>query len=393
LFFESLARMESQHAQPISSVGYQTSHRQRGRAYLLLVMMYKLRNSILFLMVVAGLCAVAPNGLAQSSDQGLPTPVLNNEINGRIKPLDLGDARLTRHFYAFEASPGDLLITIDSKNLNGDIDIFTAVTFRPLMKTSVYASSQTPEVTKGIYLRTHQILILRVEARPPGDEPGTYHVRFGGTFERFSGGIPVAEASSAESEETTEKSGANRLTSAGATIPRPPSESVETAEAKPSPSPTPENVAEKPAEEAEAARKTTATSRRTTSRPPPRRGSRPAPKQTNSPKKTETAARIEPPKPETETAKTETEKPSEEKPAVTEKPAETATPPAKTKTQESLPAARLIIEEKDGTRIDRPMSTVRRVTIEGNAIVIILKTGKIERIAMADVARMSIEPQ
>jgi len=36
---------------------------------------------------------------------------------------------------------------------------------------------------------------------------------------------------------------------------------------------------------------------------------------------------------------------------------------------------------------------VRRVTIEGNAIVIILKTGKIERIAMADVARMSIEPQ
>ena len=56
-------------------------------------------------------------------------------------------------------------------------------------------------------------------------------------------------------------------------------------------------------------------------------------------------------------------------------------------------AARLIIEEKDGTRIDRPMSTVRRVTIEGNVIVIILKTGKIERIAMADVARMTIEPQ
>jgi hypothetical protein len=58
-----------------------------------------------------------------------------------------------------------------------------------------------------------------------------------------------------------------------------------------------------------------------------------------------------------------------------------------------LPAARLIIDEKDGTRIDRPMSTVRRVTIEGNAIVIILKNGKIERIAMSDVARMAIEPQ
>jgi hypothetical protein len=286
-----------------------------------------------------------------------------------------------------------LLIKIDSKNLNGDIDVFTAVTFRPLMKTTVYASAQTPEVAKGIYLRTHQILILRVEARTPGDEPGTYHIRFGGTFERFSGGIPVAETSNSESEETTEKSGANRLSSVGATIPRPPSESVETAEAKPSPSPSPENIAEKPAIEPEAAKKTTAsTSRRTTSRPPPRRATRPAPKPTTSTTKTETA-RIEPPKTETETAKTETEKPSEEKPAVTEKPAETATSSPKTKTQEGLPAARLIIEEKDGTRIDRPMSTVRRVTIEGNAIVIILKTGKIERIAMADVARMSIEPQ
>lgn len=356
--------------------------------------MYKLRNSILFLMVIAGLCAVAPNALAQSSEQSLPTPVLNNEITGRIKPLDLGDPRATRHFYAFEGSPGDLLITIDSKNLNGDIDVFTSVTFRPLMKTTVYASSQSPEVTKGIYLRTHQILILRVEARTPSDDPGTYHIRFGGTFERFSGGIPVAEASSAESEETTGKSSANLLSSVGATIPRPPSESVETAEAKPSPSPTPETAAEKPAEETEAAKKTTAsTSRRTTTRPPPRRSSRPASKPATSTKKTE-PARIEPPsKTETETAKTETEKPSEEKPAVTEKPAETASSAAKSKTQEAFPAARLIIEEKDGTRIDRPMSTVRRVTIEGNAIVIILKTGKIERIAMADVARMSIEPQ
>jgi len=385
--------MESQHAQPISALGYQTSHGQQDRTCLLLVKMYKLRNSILFLMVIAGLCAVAPNGRAQSSDQSLPTPILNNEINGRIKPLDLGDPRATRHFYAFEGSPGDLLITIDSKNLNGDIDVFTAVTFRPLMKTTVYASSQSGEVTKGIYLRTHQIMILRVEARTPSDEPGTYHIRFGGTFERFSGGIAVAEASSAESEETTEKSGANRLSSVGATIPRPPSVSVETAEAKPSPSPTPETVAEKPAEETEAKKTTASTSRRTNSRPPPRRSTRPASKPATSTKKTETARIEPPPKTETETAKTETEKPSEEKPTVTEKPAETASSSAKTKTQEALPAARLIIEEKDGTRIDRPMSTVRRVTIEGNAIVIILKTGKIERIAMADVARMSIEPQ
>jgi hypothetical protein len=352
--------------------------------------MYRLRNSILFLIVLGGLCAVAADCLAQSSEQTLPTPILTNEVYGKIKPLDLGDPRLTRHFYAFEGSPGDLLITINSKNLNGDVDVFTAITFRPLMKTTVYASSQSGEVTKGIYLRTHQILILRVEARTPSDEPGIYHIRFGGTFERFSGGIPVAEASTAESEETGQKTGSNRLSSVGATIPRPPvekTETVEAAEAKPSPSP--EKAAEKPPEETAAAKKPApGTSRRTTSRPPPRRGTRPTPaKPTTSTRKTETA------KTETEPPKTETEKPVEEKPTPTEKSSGTTPSSPKSKTQEALPAARLIIEEKDGTRIERPMSTVRRVTIEGNAIVIILKTGKIERVAMANVARMSIEPQ
>jgi hypothetical protein len=53
----------------------------------------------------------------------------------------------------------------------------------------------------------------------------------------------------------------------------------------------------------------------------------------------------------------------------------------------------LVVELKDGTRIDRPMATVRRVIIEGPAIVIFLKSGKIERIAMTNVARMSIDPQ
>jgi hypothetical protein len=52
----------------------------------------------------------------------------------------------------------------------------------------------------------------------------------------------------------------------------------------------------------------------------------------------------------------------------------------------------LIIEEKDGTRIERPMSTIRRVVVEGGGIVIVLKTGRIERIPMSNVSRMAIEP-
>jgi hypothetical protein len=345
-------------------------------------MIFKLRKLILLAITIGALAAVAPNVLAQSSDPSLPTAVLSNEINGKINALDLGDARLTRHFYAFEGNAGDLLVTIDSKNLNGDVDVFTANTFRPLMKTSFYANTQTPEVTKGIYLRTRQILILRVEARPPGDEPGTYHIRFGGTFEKFSGGIPVAEASTAETETASEKSGANRLSSVGATIPRPVTETVETAEAKPSP----EKPAEKP-EETAAAKKPTTSSRRTTNRNP-RRTTRPAPVKTTPAKKAETA------KTETEAPKTETSKPIEEKPAETEKAAEAKPAAEKAKAQEvPVVGARLIIEEKDGTRIDRPMSTVRRVVIEGNMIVIVLKTGRTERIPMSDVARMVIEPQ
>jgi len=346
-----------------------------------------------WLFALAILFVVISRVPAQSTDQSLPTPVLSNEINGKIKALDLGDPRLTRHYYAFEASPGDLLITVDSKNLNGDIDIFTAVTFRPLLKATVYASSQAPEITKGIYLRTHQILILRVEARTPGDEPGTYHIRFGGTFAQFSGGIPVAEPSTAESEEAPEKGGANRLSSVGATIPRPPTETVaESAEPKPTPSP--ENSAEKPAEETATAKKTTSTTSRRSSRTPPRRTTRPAPA------KSTAANKPEPAKPtgtETEISKPVEEKPAEEKPAEekpVEKPVETTPPAKKTKPQEVvLSGARLIVEQKNGDKIDRPMSAVRRVIVEGNMIVIVMKNGRIDRIPMSDVTRMAIEPE
>jgi hypothetical protein len=334
---------------------------------------------------------------AQSTDQSLPTPILSTDVSGKIVALDVGDPRATRHFYAFAANPGDLLVTVDSKNLNGDIDVFTAITFRPLMKTTVYASSQSGSVTKGIYLRAHQILILRVEARTPNDDPGSYHIHFGGSFEPFSGGIPVAE--NTENTESSEKAGSNRLSSVGATIPRPPAEMTETAVAKPTPSPEP--AAEKPAEtteteKTETAKPATNTARRTTTRPG-RRGNRPAPTKTKPAEaKTESTTPAEPavtePKVEPSTKTETSEQPQPDK-SVSEKPSETTEKP---KPQELLPQpgiTRLIIEEKDGTRIERPMSTVRRVIVEGPTIVIVLKTGKIERIAMSDVSRVAIEPQ
>lgn len=331
----------------------------------------------LFFVVLAlasSLCALNGTAWGQSSDQNLPSPILSNEISGKIAALDLGDSRLTKHFYAFEANPGDLLITLTSRNLNGDIDVFTAVTFRPLMKSTMYATSQSSEITKGIYLRAHQILILRVEARTPNDELGSYHIRLGGTFAPFSGGIPVAENSATE-ETAPEKADANRLSSVGATIPRP----VEEVAAEPKQSPEKTTGSEVTSTAKTTEKPATPTSRRTTPRNP-RRGSRPAPTRPAPAKKAES-----------EKAATEVTKEGEEK--LTEKQAETNAPRTE-KSQEIAPAgARLVIEEKDGTRIDRPMSTVRRVIVEGGTIVIVLKTGKIERIQMADVAKFAIEPQ
>src|SRR2546428_10232509 len=99
-----------------------------------------------------GLAAFA-SAFGQSTDQERPTPIRAGDMNAAIAVRDLGDPRLTRHFYIFTATPGDLLISVESKNLNGDVDIFTSVGFRPLAKISLYASEVSAKTTKSIYLR------------------------------------------------------------------------------------------------------------------------------------------------------------------------------------------------------------------------------------------------
>jgi len=119
--------------------------------------------------VLTFLFLVATTVAAQSIDPNVPSPVRSNIVDGRIAARDLGDARVTDHYYALTGTPGDLLITVQSNNLNGDIDVFTAGTLRPLLKLTLYAEIASP-VTKGIYLRKREDLILRVEARSPNDE-------------------------------------------------------------------------------------------------------------------------------------------------------------------------------------------------------------------------------
>ncbi|HEY3026109.1 MAG TPA: hypothetical protein VGJ55_08165, partial [Pyrinomonadaceae bacterium] len=123
-------------------------------------------------LVFAFVLAASGGAFGQSTEQETPTPIRAGDISAAIAVRDLGDPRLTRHFYIFTGTPGDLLISVESKNLNGDVDIFTSIGFRPLAKISLYASEVSAKTTKSIYLRARQDLILRVEARSPNDEAG-----------------------------------------------------------------------------------------------------------------------------------------------------------------------------------------------------------------------------
>jgi CRISPR/Cas system-associated endonuclease Cas1 len=51
-----------------------------------------------------------------------------------------------------------------------------------------------------------------------------------------------------------------------------------------------------------------------------------------------------------------------------------------------------VIETSDGTLVDRSMGGVRRVTVENGQVVVIGKDGKIQRIPLASVVRMTIAP-
>ena len=176
---------------------------------------------------------------AQSTDISAPAPVRTNEVLGSIAARDIGDPRLTDHFFAFTGKPGDLLITIDSRNINGDVDVFTASGLRPLLKLTVYASNSAP-VTKGIYLRKRESLILRIEGRSPNDDEGTYRLYFGGSFEPIDTESQLAENDSTVTELTTPggKGGkkGRRVSSVGARIEEPAAAEVAAA---PTPEPTP----------------------------------------------------------------------------------------------------------------------------------------------------------
>jgi hypothetical protein len=343
-------------------------------------------NVIRAFVLLSVLCLTAVSLCAQSIDPNAPSPVRSDSLLGKIAARDLGDARLTQHYYAFTGTPGDLLITVQTQNLNGDIDVFTAGTLRPLLKVTLYAESNAP-VIKSIYLRKREDLILRVEARSPNDDAGTYRLVFGGSFEPIAGGPEIAENETPSEPKTETPIGGRRtkrVSSVGATIaePEPPVTAVVTPSPEPTPEPSPEAkavesptpAAEKP-EATEEVKPTPPRTPRSRKAPPSRTGRRTTPSTTA--KTTEPAAKP------AETARTIVEEPKPDE----SKPTERTTPEP-----EPEIGPRLVIETRDGTLVNRPMSGIKRVTVENGQVVVVGRNGKIDRYLLADVLRMSITP-
>ncbi|MBA2339176.1 MAG: hypothetical protein H0V88_02185 [Pyrinomonadaceae bacterium] len=342
------------------------------------------------LLAVIALCCFSVVGdkvHAQSTNPDAPTPVRANTITAQIMPLDVGDARLTRHFYRFSGAQGDLVITVESQNLNGGIDLFTANGLRPLTQVVLYAAGQTTtRASKSIYLRQPEELMLRIEARSPNDDPGSYRISFTGVFvaaksDETNDGSATTEQSESPNVATNDnRRNARRVSSVGArietseagrreenaTVPATESAAAVTNAPATTPneiSPTSDEPTPVASPAPRARRGRTSTARRAAAR---RRSSRPAPA---------TAARRTP---------TRRAPPAEASTDETTAPTAPASQPAQ--------SPRLIIETRDGARLERPMSSVRRVTVDNNQLVIILNNGKVERQAMTNVLRFSIEP-
>jgi hypothetical protein len=310
--------------------------------------------------------------LAQSTEQKFPTAVTSNEINGKIVARDIGDSRLTTYYYAFNGTQGDIFLTIETNNLNGDIDVFTADELRPITKIAVFSDSSSNKTVRTIYLRKDEKLILRIEGKTPNDDDATFKIKFEGTFQA----VANSENTTVEAPKVKVKTDSDVIVNSVGTI----------IEVKPKPTPTP-----------------------TTEIAKVEKLKIPKVKKTPKPKAEsntlEEKPKVEKNKEDTETLPTQ--KPSVKPPKVKkpkaevaeklpkpEKPKKTPKPKVESKTGQSaaLENIKLLVELKDGRTFERPMSEVVRVNVDKEGtLTIVTKDGRIERYSILDVTKMTIQ--
>lgn len=335
---------------------------------------------------------------AQSTDQNFPTPVRTNEISGVVKARDVGDARVTSHFYTFEGAQGDLFVNVQTANFTGDVDVYAMPGLRPLTKMVLYADSTVSETGRVIYLRKPETILLRIEGRSPGDDDASYRIKFAGGFVASK-----AQDFVLETPKVSEAMQSNvRVNSVGTiieVIPKPTPAPVEpersrtgavaktgqnvepvagsvekVSEPAETPSPKNEVVVTDPLAETEKEAK---------GKTPPKRtvGSR-----RSRPIKPAEKPKIDVPA-ETDIAK-EAGRSSENTRSKSNARAKKAKAPAE---PDPMANVRLVIRFKDGSTIERPMTEVFKFTVERAVLTVISKDGSIGRYQMVDVAGVTIE--
>ncbi|MDQ4123715.1 MAG: hypothetical protein M3209_19935 [Acidobacteriota bacterium] len=338
------------------------------------------------LVIIFSLLLIVPI-FGQSTNQDFPSPVLREEISSSIVARDIGDSRLTRHFYTFYAGVGDLVLNVETTNFNGDIDLFEATTFRPISKVSIYASDSASKTSRTVYFRQRTHVVMRVEGRTPNDDPANYRINFSGTF---AAATDLPQPPEDLEPKVAPKSGSEsvaRVNSVGAII-----EAVDSKK-QPEPAETESQITETAKETS--AEETTSTTAET--RPPAsRRTSR-----TRPPRRAMPSAKTEEPT-KTDPAKTTAENTSVT-PRLTPTPRRSAPARRNTRTQparketttepkvDPLANVRLVVLLKDGYKIERPMSEILRTSVDRGTLVIVAKDGKIERFSLLDVLKFSIE--
>jgi hypothetical protein len=360
------------------------------------------------------LCAVYVFSIpvyAQSSDQAYPTAITENQISGVIKARDIGDPRVTTHYYTFNGRQGDLFINIVTKNLSGSVDVFDTDGMKPLTNIIVYADVAQSETGRVIYLRKPGKLILRVQGRTPNDDAAEYQIKFAGGFEAATptgDEPPIPKVSDAG-----ENNSGVRVNSVGtivAVIPktRPTPKPVETAktedtseakkvdEEKVAKTEEPETTpTEKPAEKAtdETAKTSTVESvkevqKRTVAKAKPQNSKRVKLKSDQS----ENAAPSD-----ANTGSSETVKKSEpadeegrSKPQVVITDNTAKKQPAEPKAS-PLANVNLVILFKDGRKVERPMTQVERFTVDQTTLTVIGTNGRIAKFSILEVASVTIQ--
>lgn len=347
---------------------------------------------------------------SQSTDQAFPTPVRNNEINGVIKARDVGDARLTTHFYTFDGSQGDLFVNIQTSNFAGDLDIFMMPGLRPLSKIVIYPDLSVAETGRVLYLRKAETLLLRIEGRSPGDDDATYRIKFAGSFvasraeEVMPPEVPKAKADPESSV---------RVNSVGTIIeiiPKatPSAKAVETAVISAEKSGADEKYAPEDAKSVTEEKRETASKEEKPAPPKtevivsdpleskPKEGRPKVSAKVTSGKGNRSAGKAKP-----AAAGTTEEVAKTENPKVT--PVETPSVPTSRLSRKKLPVPReekpvdpmanirLVIRFKDGSVIERPMTEVFRFSVERAILTVISKEGTIGRYKMTDILSVTIE--